>query len=111
MVLEYDNSEFLFGFTALGRLYVILRLSMGCTNSPGIAQAIIKRIFQNHPNAEPFLDDLTVISKTMQEHIHVDLPHALALCSKFNLLLKPTKADLARPNARILGFNISRSTT
>ena len=108
---EYDDAEFLFGFTALGRNYIITRLSMGCTNSPGIAQAIIKRIFASHPHAEPFLDDLTVISKTMSEHLKTDLPLAMALCSKFNLLLKPTKADLARPNARILGFDISRSTT
>ena len=108
---EYDDADFIFGFTALGRQYIMLRLSMGCTNSPGIAQAIIKRIFANHKNCEPFLDDLTVISKTMKEHIKADLPLALALCSKFNVLLKPTKADLARPNARILGFEISRSTT
>ena len=68
------------------------------------------KAFRHHENAHPFLDDITVKSKSVSSHLKFDLPKALAICSKFNILLKPAKADLLKGEARVLGFKISRET-
>ena len=96
-----------FNFHALGRVYTLLRLAMGCKNSPAIAQATNDKIFRSHAHCAPFLDDLTVYSRTMDEHINIDLPKMLALSSHYNLLLKPSKADIGRRECRILGHNVA----
>ena len=106
--LDQPSARRLFGFTALGRVYFIKRLSMGNKNSPALMQCIMEKVFKCHPRAWPYLDDLTIHSRSVEEHIQ-DLRLALALCSKYNILLSPKKADLFRSEARILGFRISHN--
>ena len=109
--VETKNVDHLFGFRALGRVYVIQRLSMGWQSSPGIFQALMNEIFACHEHAHPYIDDVTIASKTMEEHLQIDLPKALALCSKYNILLKGKKADLAKDETRVLGFRVTQSNT
>ena len=107
--VDYETARKWFCFAALGRVYCLRRLCQGARNSPPIAQSFVTAAFREHSNSHPFMDDITVKSKTMDEHLEVDLPTSLAICSKFNILLKPSKCDLLRPEVRILGFQISRS--
>ena len=111
MKIETEDIDHLFGFRALGRIFVIKRLSMGWASSPSIFHSIIAKIFRPLPQAFVYLDDVTIASKTIREHIKRDLPTALAICSAYNILLKGTKADIAKPEARILGFKIARSSS
>ena len=84
---------------------------MGWANSPGIFHAIMQRIFQNHARAHVYLDDVQIASTSVKQHVEEDLPHALAICSRFNILLKARKCDLAKSETRVLGFKISQSAT
>ena len=83
---------------------------MGCRSSPSIAQSIVARCFRSNPHTRPFLDDFTCYSRDIDEHLDVDLPLLLATCSKYNILLKPAKCDLVRPETRILGHQISEES-
>ena len=55
-----------------------------------------------------FVDDITVASKDQKTHVREDLAKALAICSKYNLLLSPKKVDLCRPDIRVLGYQLSQ---
>ena len=107
MVVDKDSARRNFGVYALNKIFVFLRLAMGCRSSPSIAQSIIERCFRCHDRAHPFLDDVTVVSTDVDEHIEKDLPKMLALASYFNILLKPSKADIIRDDCRILGHQVS----
>ena len=109
--LETESAKRLFAFMALGRMYYMKRLSMGNKSSPALMQQIVEKIFKKHENVKGFIDDLTVRSRNMHEHVHKDIPKFLAICSRYNLLLKPEKTELAVPYARILGFKVSQQST
>ena len=80
---------------------------MGCKLSPLIVQKAMEMFFRCHERAWPFLDDVTVTSLNVEDHLSFDLPKMLALASYYRLLLKPSKADILRSSARILGHQIS----
>ena len=105
-----EESKNLQGFTALGTIFCLKKLAMGNKNLTAYGQSFMNKAFKSHANAHPFLDDITVKSKDVPNHLDMDLPKALAICSKHNILLKPTKADLLKSEAQILGFKVSRST-
>ena len=107
--VEKVTARKLFGFAALGRVYYLKRLPQGCKLSPCYAQAFMDKVFRCHPNCRAFMDDLTIKSKSVEDHLKIDLPKTFAICSKYNILLKPSKCDLIRPDVRILGYQISRS--
>ena len=108
--IDKESARKNFGVYALGRIYIFLRLAMGCKISPSVSQAIIDRCFRCHDHCRPFLDDLTLVSTSIAEHLDVDLPKMLAICSYYNILLKPTKCDIIRPDCRILGHQVSQES-
>ena len=71
----------------------------------------MNEIFASHDHAHPNIDDVTIASRTMDEHLQIDLPKAFALCSKYNILLKGKKADLAKDETRVLGFRVTQTNT
>ena len=81
---------------------------MGHKSNPSIRQFVMEKIFSCHPRAWPYLDDLTIHSRNVEEHKR-DVKVALALCSKYQILLSLKKADLFRSEARVLGFRISQN--
>ena len=109
--VDNENVDEVFGFRAMGRLYVMETLSMGYKVSPGKFQGIMDKLFESHERADPFMDDVGVASKNMREHLESDLPRALAICSKYNILLKAAKCDLAKSETRVLGFQVKNSAT
>ena len=62
-----------------------------------------------HERVFPFIDDCSVASKNVQQHLYEDLPKFFALCSYYRILLKPSKADMVRESTRVLGFQIGES--
>ena len=111
IVLDTESVENLFGFRALGRIYVFGRLSQGWGISVGLFQSVMDALFAQHPNCNPYLDDLGIGSKNLRQHFEQDLPLAFGICSRYNILLKGSKADLAKNSTRVLGFEIGGSTT
>ena len=82
---------------------------MGLRNAPGLCQSAMDKFFRCHAHAQPFIDDVTVFSETVRRHVDFDLPKFMAICSHYNLLLSPDKADILRRECRILGHNVSES--
>ena len=96
---------------ALGRLFVSLGILMGLKLAPSFVQATSEKMMNSHKHCKSFVDDLTTFSTTINEHLDLDLPKTLALCSYYNVLLSPKKADILKTSCRILGFKISESST
>ena len=94
-------------FKCLNRVYYIKKLAMGLASAPALAQNLVEKIFKSADNTFCFVDDITCRSKGQAQHIRVDLPLCLALCSKYNLLLSPKKVDLMKSSVRVLGFQLS----
>ena len=92
-----------FGIHALGRIFMYTRLLMGCSQAPSIGQSIVDQAFDHHENTHPFEDDVTVASKSEEEHLQTDLPIALATASHYNMLMKAPKCVFFKNEARILG--------
>ena len=63
--------------------------------------------FRDHPHCKPFMDDLSLYSSTVVEILGTDLPQCLAICSTYNLLLAPEKAEICIGSLRVLGFEVS----
>ena len=98
----------LFAFNFEGKLYWLTRLPMGASTSGAHAQLFMDYAFARHPRAFPYLDDVTVASRDIKEHIEMDLPLCFAIASYFNIIFKPAKADLAQPSCRVLGFEVGQ---
>ena len=105
-----DESKKSFGFFALDKVFQMGRLSQGASPAPGIAQYVAEKIFERCEQAHPFLDDVTTASTSTSVHLDVDLPKTLAHASFFNLLFKPSKADILRTSTRVLGFQLSEES-
>ena len=83
---------------------------MGCSLSPPVVQKCVTQFFRGYDQAWPFLDDVTIASTDVESHLEEDLPKMLALCSFYNFLLKPSKADMLRPSVQILGHQIGEGS-
>ena len=79
---------------------------MGASTSGAHAQLFMDYAFSRHERAFPYLDDVTVASRDIKQHIEEDIPLCFAIASFFNILFKPAKADLAQPSCRVLGFEV-----
>ena len=103
-----DRSSRLFsGFWAANRLWVMTRLAMGWKVSPSHGQFWMDKAFEEHDHCKPFMDDLSIYSMSMDEMLDSDLPLCLAICSVYNLLLAPAKAEICTDSLRVLGFELS----
>ncbi len=57
------------------------------------------------------MDDLSVYSIDIAQMLDDDLPHSLAICSTYNILLSPQKAELVTDSLRVLGFEVAEGVT
>ena len=96
-------------FKCLNRVFYMKKLAMGLASAPALTQNLVEKIFKRAENTFCFVDDITCRSKGQAQHIRVDLPLCLALCSKYNLLISPKKVDLMKSSVRVLGFQLSQS--
>ena len=91
---------------AAGRIFRMVRLSMGCKVSPAIAQAMADMMFKHHKNVRCYLDDFTTFSNNIEEHFgHFE--HTLGVCSYYGILLSPQKAHVFTPTMRSLGYQVA----
>ena len=103
-----DSYKKLFVFQAGHKLYTMKRLPMGMKTSGSLVQSAMEKLFSSvSSNVKIYLDDISVCSESVEAHLSVDLPKTLSICSRFNVLLKPAKADICQSQCRILGFSVS----
>ena len=101
------TSKLFSGFWAANKLWVMSRLAMGWKVSGSYAQFWMDMAFKFHHHCSPFMDDLSLYSMSIDEMLDQDLPHCLAICSVYNLLLSPAKAEICTDSLRVLGFELS----
>merc|ERR1711911_146181 len=83
---------------------------MGYKSAPSVAQFVTQTALEKHPHAKGFIDDLSTYSEDNERHLNDDLPKLLAICSFYNILLAPEKADLFRSSCRVLGHQIGENS-
>lgn len=52
-----------------GGLFEFNVLPFGLKNAPATFQFYMQRVLAGHPSARPYLDDISVVSKTWEEHL------------------------------------------
>ena len=99
-----------FNIHALGRIYTFQRGLQGNKLMPSVCQKFSATAFESVDHTTPFIDDFTCKSIDEESHLSVDVPETLAICSFYNILLRPGKTDLMRPTARVLGYQIAEQS-
>lgn len=84
------------------------RMCFGLKSAPATFQRLMNRVLQgiNGYRAFVYLDDIIVISSTLQEHIN-QLREVFARLRKFNLQLQPPKCEFLRREVNYLGHVIT----
>lgn len=79
---------------------------MGYRNSPAYVQRRIDIILRDcRKFARAYMDDITVYSKSLDEHIR-HLREVFRTLNKYNISLKPSKAYIGYPSAQLLGQRV-----
>src|SRR4051812_8635589 len=84
-----------------------LRMPFGLCNAPATFQRMMNHVFRDMigRNLFVYLDDVTILTKTFEEHMAV-LRKVLARLRKNGLFLKPSKCEFATHKTTLLGFII-----
>jgi hypothetical protein len=86
---------------------------MGYKNSPPYVQRQIDIILRPFPFAKAFVDDVTIFSDTLTDHLY-HLQQVFGAFVRLNISIKPTKAFLGYPSIPLLSQRVdsfSLSTT
>ncbi|EIE75605.1 hypothetical protein G6F46_013041 [Rhizopus delemar] len=84
-------------------------LPFGVVNGPACFSRAIYLAMQNYIGsfASTYIDDITVYSKTFEEHL-VHLEKVLIRLREVNMVLKPSKAAWCQKEVSVLGFIVNR---
>jgi len=95
-------------FTVSSGHYEFNRLPFGLSNSPASFQRLMDVMLKDlvGPECWVFIDDLTVFSRTAEEHAQ-RLENVLWRLEKANLQLHPGKCEFARSRVKCLGYVLS----
>lgn len=90
-------------------VFTFNRLSMGMMNAPMTFQALMTKCLKNlnYKIALVYIDDVIVISKTFDEHLH-HLEQIFSNLTAANLKLHPEKCQFATNEVKYLGHIISK---
>jgi transposase InsO family protein/predicted aspartyl protease len=97
-----DQHKTAFGLPS-GLKYHYLRAPFGLKGTPAKWSAIMLQAFKDHPAVYIYLDDIIVVSDTIEEHLQ-HLEHALQIVRKLNVRLAPSKAKIAQRSVVYLGY-------
>lgn len=85
-----------------GEVYVWRKAAMGLSNSPAAFQRFMKHVLQGIPGVSVYIDDITIYSKTWQEHL-ATLRRVLERLRGASLKVKASKCVWAAAECRVLG--------
>ena len=90
-------------------LFEFTRIPLGLSSSGPHFQRAMNHIFRDFIGKFMFvyIDDLVIFSKTYEDHLkHIDL--VLAHLKQFDLRVKPSKCNFAKPQVKLLGYIVSK---
>ena len=89
-----------------GEVYVWTKAPMGLSNSPAAFQRLMAHVLRGIKGVSVYIDDITIFSKTWQEHIKI-LIRVFERLKKAGLKVKYAKCVWAAAEARVLGSIVS----
>jgi hypothetical protein len=91
-----------------GDIYVWTKAPMGLTNSPAAFQRLMAHILQGIPGVSVYIDDITIYSKTWEEHVHT-LKRVFHRLQDAGLKVKFAKCVWAAAECKVLGSIVSEN--
>jgi Reverse transcriptase (RNA-dependent DNA polymerase) len=82
--------------------YQYQKLTMGCSQSPDVAQEIMESMLADIDNTEIYINDVGVFSKTWEHHLKA-LEVILTRLQENNFIINPLKCEWAVEQAEFLG--------
>ena len=107
-VAMHKDSIALTAFSTPDGHFEFVRLPFGLRNAPADFSRLMHRVLGDLDFVEIYLDDLTVHSKTFEEHLQ-HLETVFGRLREANLKLNPEKCVFVAHQVRILGFIVSRN--
>lgn len=104
--LEKESSYLTTFTTPFGR-YRFLKVPYGLVNAPENFQRIMFEIFKDIDGVEPYFDDVIIGNKSIEEHCII-LRKVLEAARKHGLKFNKEKLQLAQPEIKYLGQNLSK---
>lgn len=93
-------------FTWRGIQYTFLGTPYGLKTMSQVFQRIVSTIFHDMPFVHPYIDNLNIASKDLNEHItHVRM--VMQRLNEYNIRISPKKLKLARRSITTLGHQVS----
>jgi len=93
-------------FTTPDGHYEFLRLPFGLKNAPAEFSRIMYSALGDLPGVLVYLDDITIHSKSMEQHLE-HLENVLKRLREANLKLNPSKCEFAKTRVHVLGHWVS----
>ena len=88
-----------------GKTYEWKVMPFGPTNAPPHFQKVMDKIFKDLPFVMVYMDDITIISKTPQEHLH-HIKTVFDRLAKYKIKIRPDKCAFAQKSVKYLGFDV-----
>lgn len=101
IVLEEDSKEYVTIVTHKG-LFRYQVLPFGPANAPAVFQRTIEQILQGIENVIVYLDDITIVGKTIQEHLET-LEKVLKRLQEFGFKVNIKKCEFLKSCIQFLG--------
>lgn len=89
-------------FITQGGLFEFNVLPFGVKTAPATFQFLMQRVLAGHPSAQPYLDDISIVSKTFEEHVQ-HLREVFERLTKAGLTLKASKCHFCPAEMPYLG--------
>jgi len=105
-----DRTSLVFSFRTPKDQYRMLRLPFGAMNSPATWLRLMDKVLKGLKSVKVFMDDITVFTKTKEEHLDV-LDQLMGRLCAAGLTFKPDKVTLLASEVRYLGHVISAEGT
>lgn len=93
--------------------YEYVKMPFGLRNGPGVFQRFINRVlatFIREGSVVVYLDDATLVSKTIPEHLEL-LKRVLRCLAEFRLELNADKCQFCYSEVDVLGFTVNNRGT
>ena len=97
--VDREKTAFIFN----GKVYHWNRMPFGPTNAPPYFQQIMDQIFADLDFVKVYMDDITIISKTAQQH-QQHLQQVFQRLDQYKIKIRPDKCAFAQDSVDYLGF-------
>ena len=107
--LDPETAEYT-AFSSTRNHYQFKRLSFGLTNAPAAFQREMQVVLRefNSKQVVVYLDDILVMGRTFEEHLHL-VEKVLLTLEEHGMKIKPSKCSFLKEEVKFLGHMVGRS--